>query len=73
MERIRLGGEKWGRNELKISFQQFLLRPIQTCAENATYYQVHPYTRFARPDTCREVNLKIKDTSNLPCVCVNNV
>jgi len=29
MERIRLGGEKWGRNKIKIRFQQFLLRPVR--------------------------------------------
>jgi len=30
MERICLGGEKWEINELKIRFQQFLLRLVRT-------------------------------------------
>jgi hypothetical protein len=57
MERNRLEGEKWGINDLKIRFQQFLLGPVRTRywvvwtrAKNATLCQ-------ARPDTCRELNL----------------
>jgi hypothetical protein len=57
MERNILGGEKWGRNELKICFQQFLPRPVWTQVEKVTFCKVSLDTRFARLDRCLVVNL----------------